>query len=92
MFAMNIMIMEVKNEQSNSLLSAQNRGRAFMHISYKKVILISNACQPSRAKDVRPQPLTSIDKRLKSNKLPIITGQNKDFGYLIPSTDYKPVL
>lgn len=93
MFALDVTIMEVKNEQPESPLSALTlKCAGKRHIRYKKVILISNACQRSRAKDVRPQPLTSIDKRLKSNKLPIIIGQNRDFGNLTPSLDYKPVL
>ena len=85
--------MEAKYEQTISLLSARKKQcAAKRHISYKKVILISNACQPAHVKDVRPQPVISIDKKPNPSKIPDIISQRMDFGYLTPSSDYKPML
>ena len=88
------MIMEKNYEQTAYLLSARtNKHAARGHLCYKKVILISNACQPNHAKDVRPQQIiTMIDRVTNPSIIPIIVEKNTDFGYLIPSSDYNQAL
>lgn len=63
------------------LLALKSSGAGKRHISYKKVILISNACQPTCTDYVRPQLPVLIDKTPIPNKIPDNAEQKSDFGY-----------
>ena len=64
------------------LISALKRSKAGKrHISYKKVILISNACQPACTDYVQPHLFIPIDKKSIPNKMPDKAEQKSDSGY-----------
>ncbi len=86
--------MKAKYRETIFFLSALKRSKAGKrHISYKKVGLISNACQPGCARDAQPQPIVvSIRKILTPRNKPHAAEHDGFSEHPVISSGYRPML
>lgn len=75
------------------LISALKRSKAGKrHISYKKVSLISNVCQPGCARDAQPQPIVAVSRILPPENIPHAAEHDSVSEHPDSSSDYRPML
>lgn len=85
--------MKAKYRETIFFLSALKRSKTGKrHISYKKVSLISNVCQPACARDAQPQPIVAVSRILPSENIPHAAEHDSVSEHPDSSSDYRPML